>query len=298
MKEILAKKKPDFLNIRRKFFAQEPTIIESQSAGQIIHFIKEKKRREGLEPNRRKLWDYLNTGENLRSDCSRDVERVILTSTLKELLLKAGYTDLSLFGFLFGFITYLDKKSEDGTILFHISFNPNPYDIEPGQYEAISTLKYIVLHCEPDYPNPDDDPLRQDVLEQIRKFEEMQIKLKELIGPFAPYLLSYDPIEGVKFSLHPLTGDGQKKYKSGSYPLAEFEKLLNGDSNSSILQINHSNERSQRSFNYHDFVDGQLKLLSSDPKEARQFRALFLSCTLLNLVLEYENKYLDTIAQE
>ena len=234
------------------------------------------------------ILNYLKVGEE--ATISGENCRAVLESTLRELLLAAGYTEFALaclgwnkFGRIIKPATDdMDIGKSDLTFAVH---GPNIYGLGEGEFNTIETVKNLVESKGPDCEN---DELAARVLGNLQKMSFLQKQEREQQLGFVSFGCSWRfHIDGsMTFLLNPIRGI----YRLGWYSIEEIEALLAGDQGCLILSKNDQIYDLSPDLPSKKIYECELKKLSkASPPDLRLIRIALMKCPFPDLVQQYSH---------
>jgi hypothetical protein len=185
------------------------------------------------------LNNYLWQGETHWGHKNGEV-RYVDAAKMRELTLKAGYTELALSVMARMGATDLEVSEhfpqpdkDKMTINLRTS---NRYGLKPGNYDALDAVNWIINTAGPDYPSGR-DPLRRRVLKEIDEVKKVKRKLAEQ-GKTASSLSTWDMGKSGKtyFLLNP--GYENREAEFGWYTASQLRGWVNGNPRSTVLKEN------------------------------------------------------------
>ncbi len=195
-------------------------------------------------------------------------------------MLSSGHTEAAL-----GFGTY--QKME----IFTFVSQENPYFLDPDFYTRKGLFKYIAENYPPDI-SEGTDPLRDYVLEEIRRFQELKEILRVHASNISPEVWSFDVYTGqVRFPLEPNHPRNQKdKLEIGFYTVDEMIMLLKRDPKCPIFSNNHKKRELMKGSQVKRYHRDGLERLAKNIDEGfneRLLRMALMVCRYPDLVEEY-----------
>lgn len=238
---------------------------------------------------RQELQEYVYSGEKNWSYKNNEV-RYVSSSKLRDLTLKAGYTEFAL-GLLDTFgVTDLETsqrfpQGEDSRMNTRV-YSENRYGLPPGNYDTVEAVRWLSVTKEPDYPSGR-DPLRRRVLKDIKEVEEIRKALVKK-GEYVLSLSAWDiGLSGkTRFLLNP----GGNNIQYGWHRLPQLRGWLNGNPRSKLLKSNEK-PRARKEFRPYwktRYAEHLGRLVNrTDTEGQRLFRMALVQCPFEDLRERY-----------
>lgn len=236
------------------------------------------------------LQNYLREGRSDSSYKNREV-RFIEASRMRELTLRAGYTEFAL-GLMNRMGTTDLERSErfpqnESDRLAITVKSPNIYGLEEGRYDEVEVVDWLINNKEPDYPSGR-DPLRRQVLREIEEVGDIRKSLIEK-GKHVFSLSMWDKSTAGKtyFLLNPGYAD---EARFGWYTVPELRGWLNNNPRSRVLKVNQKEKpmKEKRHYWKSRYAENLGRLVKrKDVEGQRLFRMALMGCPFEDLVERY-----------